>query len=232
MQETNQPGDVAGHAELRDALACRLAWFGKLPSAGDFVSRRMDYVVQQFWDQWCAAGVDALKAGSTATGLAVWGATPKWAFILPVQPGVNTGQVGVLAPSCDRVGRVFPFVVAVSLTYDQQTVLLDRAALLGPALGQVIALAQESRLGMDAVDAGLHAALAKTLGQTPEPESDNTTTLPRGMSLSLPWPDLSRNFDLHGSESYWWSVPAAATGFQFHTQRGTLNASHYVDLCR
>ena len=232
MRAVTQPADSAENFGFQEVGGYRMCWFGKLPSAGDFVSRRMDYAVQQFWDKWCAAGVEALKAGSSVTGLDVWGATPKWAFVLPVQPDVGTGQLGVLAPSCDRVGRIFPFVVAVPLTPDQAAILLDRAALLGLALGQVVSHAQQNGLGIEAVDAELHDALAKTLAQSPAPENDDTTILPQGKSLSFPWPDLARRFDLHGTESYWWSVPPAATEFQFQTQRGALKASHYLELCR
>ena len=221
----------------RAELARRFFLFGKLPSAGDFVSRRMPYAVQQFWDRWCAEGMEALKASSSATGLQVWGGTPKWAFLLPAQPGVPTGQLGVFAPSCDRVGRVFPFVVAAPFVPDQQAVYLDRAAALGLAWGQVVTQAQESRLAIEAVDAGLHGALAATLAIELEEddEDDDRTTLPMGMDpgpSSLPWPDLSRNFDLQGSQSYWWSVPPSITGYQSRTHAGPLKTRHFLDLCR
>lgn len=211
-----------------------LAWFGKLPSAGDFVSRRMAYGVQQFWDRWCADGMDALKAGSNLSGVAVWGSTPKWAFVLPAQTGVHMGQLGVFSPSCDRVGRVFPFIVSVPLTDGQHGALLERAGVLGPAWAQVIAQAQEGRLGIDAVDASLQLVLAETLAADPPPrDDDDESTLPRGINPStMPWPDLRYIFDLQGSQSYWWSVPIASTGFQSRVHTGSLKAIHFLDLCR
>lgn len=211
-----------------------LAWFGKLPSAGDFVSRRMAYAVQQFWDRWCADGMDALKAGSNATGVAVWGTTPKWAFVLPAQPGVRIGQLGVFSPSCDRVGRVFPFIVSVPLIEGQQAALLERAGVLGPAWAQVVAKAQEERLGIDTVDASLLSVLAQTLAaDPPKADDDDESTLPRGINPStMPWPDLRYMFDLHGSQTYWWSVPIATTGFQSKVHAGSLKAIHFLDLCR
>jgi type VI secretion system protein ImpM len=220
---------------MQAAIAKRFAWFGKLPSAGDFVSRHMPYAVQQFWDHWCADGMDALKAASTATGLGVWGGTPKWAFVLPVQPGVPTGQLGVFAPSCDRVGRVFPFIVAVPLVPELQSMFLDRAALLGLAWGRVVAQAQEARLDLEAVDAGLDAALVETLAAELVDDEDDCATLPLGIDpgpSSLPWSELSRDLDLHGSQSYWWSVPPATTGFQTRMHRCPLKTVHFLDLCR
>ncbi|MCM2252992.1 MAG: type VI secretion system-associated protein TagF [Ramlibacter sp.] len=232
------PSRRAGDAPDADAedIARRFAWFGKLPSAGDFVSRRMPYAVRQFWDRWCADGMDALKASSGASGLDVWGATPKWAFLLPGQPGVPTGQLGVFAPSCDRVGRIFPFIVVAPLVPDQQSVLVDRAAALGLAWGEAVGQAQAARLGIDALDAGLHAALAETLaGEPDEDDDDDRTTLPLGIDPApapLPWPRLSRDFDMRGSQSYWWSVPPTATGYQARLHHGPLMTLHFLDLCR
>lgn len=229
---TNTPDDTRG-SEPQDAIAHRFAWFGKLPSAGDFVSRRMPYVVQQFWDQWCADGLEALKAGSTAAGLGVWGGTPKWAFVIPAQPGVPTGQLGLFAPSCDRVGRVFPFIVVAPLVPEQQALMLDRAALLGLAWGQVVAAAQQTRMGIEALDAALQAALADTLAADAVQDEDEGATLPLGLDpSSLPWPELSRNFDVHGSQSYWWSVPPASTGFESRLHTGPLRTVLFLDLCR
>lgn len=217
-----------------DSPSQELSWFGKLPSAGDFISRRMPYAVQQFWDRWCADGMDALKAGTPTSGLAVWGSTPKWAFVLPAQPGVRMGQLGVFSPSCDRVGRVFPFVVCVPVIEGQHGPLLDRAGMLGLAWAQVVAQAQEERLGIDTVDASLQTVLAETLAaDPPAQDDDDESTLPRGISPStMPWPDLRHSFDLHGSQSNWWSVPPAGTGFQSRVHTGSLKSSHFLDLCR
>lgn len=227
-------GTAATGADAQNAgLALALAWFGKLPGAGDFVSRRMPYEVQQFWDRWCADGLDALKSGSSTTGLAVWGATPMWAFVLPAQPGVSAGQLGIFAPSCDRVGRVFPFIVCMSLPPAQQGLLLDRAGVLGAGWAQVVTQAQEGRLGIDAVDAGLQTVLAQALAAEPPVEPDDEATLPRGIPAStMPWPELARSFDLHGSQSYWWSVPSPGSGFQSRVHTGSLKAMHFLDLCR
>ncbi|MDB5946133.1 MAG: hypothetical protein JWQ33_1159 [Ramlibacter sp.] len=209
--------------------------FGKLPGAGDFVSRRMPHAVQQFWDGWCAEGVDAMKAASPASGLEVWGATPAWGFVVPAQPGVATAQLGVLVPSCDRVGRVFPFLVVAPFGTDLQPVMLDFAAQLGLAWCEAVTLAQEAKMGIDAVDARLQAALADTLAIEPaqDEDEDEGATLPLGLSPpSLPWPDLGHTFDPGGSESYWWSVPPADTGFQTRVHTGPLRTVHFLDLCR
>ena len=206
------------------------AWYGKLPSAGDFISRRMPYGLQQFWDAWLATGMETLKERHPVSGWAVWGAMPKWAFLLPCQPGVPIAQLGVLAPSCDRVGRVFPFLTTTAIVADNATNILPRAAAISLAWSEVIAEAQAARSMVETVDARLAEALTGILADD-VPLVDGDVTLPQGVSpTSLPWPGLAEQFDLGGSESYWWSVPPANTGFRAKTHHGPLNATQFYGL--
>ncbi len=206
-------------------------WFGKLPSAGDFVSRRMSYTVQQFWDRWCASGMESLKAGNPLTGWEFWRNTPKWAFLIPAQPGIAQAQAGVLAPSCDRVGRNFPLLVCLSLASDKTTLMMPRLAALVLAWADVIAEVQFGQLGINVLDERLEAALARVLALGTVPD-DAEKTLPRGANPAvLPWPDLASTFDPTGSESYWWSVPPAKTGFHARTHADALDSMHFLSLC-
>ncbi len=90
-------------------------WFGKLPAVGDFASRRLpdDFVAR--WDTWLAEG---MQAGAETLG-AAWGDTfakaPVWRFLLA--PGVADGNawIGVIAPSADKVGRIFPLTIVLRL---------------------------------------------------------------------------------------------------------------------
>ena len=214
-----------------DSTTPSFAWFGKLPSVGDFVSRRMPYSLQQFWDHFCAAGMDILKTGNAISGWDVWRGCPKWAFIVPAQSGIPMSQLGVLAPSCDRVGRNFPFLVTLPLPNDRFAFILPSAASLCLAWGEVIANAQMARSSIDELDAQLQVALAEVL-MNPATIEDSERTLPNGMSPStLPWSDLASTFDCYGSESFWWSVPPAMTRFRARSHAGTLNGMLFLSLC-
>ncbi|MCZ2134480.1 MAG: type VI secretion system-associated protein TagF [Burkholderiales bacterium] len=218
--DASDPATVVGYAG-----------FGKLPGAGDFVSRRMPYPLQQYWDRWCASGMELLKERNPVSGWALWGSTPKWAFLLPAQPGVPISQLGVLAPSCDRVGRNYPFIVTAAITDINAAHALPRAAAIVLAWAQVIADAQTARAPVDGVDGALGAALATELAKEVL-SADAEITLPPGVSPStLPWPGLAESFDRHGAESYWWSVPPATTGFRARTHSGTLSATLFATLC-
>ena len=90
-------------------------WYGKLPSLGDFASRRLPVEFVKAWDTWLQ---DVLQASREALGEAWFDAyltMPIWRFVL--LPGLVTqsGWAGVLMPSVDRVGRHFPLTVAVEL---------------------------------------------------------------------------------------------------------------------
>lgn len=97
-------------------------WHGKLPVLGDFTSRRLDPAFVEAWDGWLAAGLHALRARDAAGWLAAYLASPSWRFLL--LPGAVPGLtgplsrqawVGVLMPSVDRVGRYFPFTLALPI---------------------------------------------------------------------------------------------------------------------
>lgn len=91
-------------------------WHGKLPSLGDFASRRLPHEFLEVWDGWLAAGLAALRESAPEAWLDGYLASPIWRFL--VMPGAlpgpsgQQGWTGVLMPSVDRAGRYFPFTVA------------------------------------------------------------------------------------------------------------------------
>jgi type VI secretion system protein ImpM len=91
-----------------------VGFHGKLPNVGDFVQRRLPAV---FVDRWDAAMQSALAEASVATGDAwrdVFLASPTWRFAVATRVCGQLPWVGVVVPSHDRVGRVYPLVLAVS----------------------------------------------------------------------------------------------------------------------
>lgn len=94
-------------------------WHGKLPTLGDFASRRLAPAFLTPWDGWLAAGMQQLRERDPAGWLDAYLAAPSQRFLL--MPGVMPGEAGqrawagVLMPSVDRVGRYFPFSIAMAL---------------------------------------------------------------------------------------------------------------------
>lgn len=82
--------------------------YGKLPSQGDFVSRRLPWEFTSAWDDWLQAGIARARADLGANWNQTYLTAPLWRFQLA--PGVlgPTGWVGLWFASVDRVGRQFP----------------------------------------------------------------------------------------------------------------------------
>jgi type VI secretion system protein ImpM len=91
------------------------AWYGKLPSLGDFASRRLDPDAVAFWDDWLCAALLGLRAAQPDDWLSTYLSAPRWQFVLlpgALPAGVDPGgAAGILMPSVDRVGRYFPLLL-------------------------------------------------------------------------------------------------------------------------
>jgi len=94
------------------AVATPPGWYGKLMALGDFASRRLPPEWVRVCDQWLSACLTHSRAELGPAWLALYLNAPLWRFAWA--PGVIDAQwwSGVLMPSCDKVGRYFPLVVA------------------------------------------------------------------------------------------------------------------------
>ena len=92
-------------------------WYGKLPTLGDFASRRLEADFIDAWDDWLAAGLAEWQGREPVGWLDAYLAGPSWRFLLmPDALGPGAAPLaGVLMPSVDRVGRYFPFTLAQPL---------------------------------------------------------------------------------------------------------------------
>ena len=87
-----------------------IAWYGKLPSLGDFAGRRMSHALTTEWDGWLRAGMDELRRADDAGWPDTFVSAPLWFFIAHVASS-GSPVMGALAPSMDRVGRYYPLTV-------------------------------------------------------------------------------------------------------------------------
>jgi len=90
-------------------------WYGKIPSLGDFATRRLSVEFVKAWDAWLQDVIPAARAMVGDAWLDTYLTMPIWRFVS--LPGLVTqsGWAGVLMPSVDRVGRHFPLTVAMEL---------------------------------------------------------------------------------------------------------------------
>jgi len=92
-------------------------WYGKLPTLGDFASRRLEGSFIEPWDLWLGEGLAAQREILGPGWLDAYLGSPVWRFVL--MPGVLAGEAaplaGVLMPSVDKVGRYFPLTLVTQL---------------------------------------------------------------------------------------------------------------------
>lgn len=89
--------------------------FGKLPARADFVSRGLPASFTDPWHTWLVRGLLALRREMAADFDHACRAAPAWRFVLP--PGVcgPAAAAGVMLPSEDAVGRLFPLTLGAVL---------------------------------------------------------------------------------------------------------------------
>lgn len=92
-----------------------VGWYGKLPTLGDFASRRLPQHFIEPWDAWLQAAITASRDHLGENWLNIYLTSPVWRFAL--MPGACTPEAwaGVLLPSVDKVGRYFPLTFALQL---------------------------------------------------------------------------------------------------------------------
>jgi type VI secretion system protein ImpM len=104
---------------LSSDVATIPGWYGKLPSLGDFASRRLEADFVEPWDLWLGESLQAQREAMGEAWLDAYLQSPPWRFVL--MPGVLPGfdpelvVAGVLMPSVDRVGRYFPLTIAATI---------------------------------------------------------------------------------------------------------------------
>ena len=94
----------------------RYSWYGKLPSAGDFLQRRFPDTLQRQWSHWFQVGLLAWQQEEQRSGERPFSKAPVWNFVVPPMLGSQMIQMGCLLPGRDSVGRHYP-VCPVSYTH-------------------------------------------------------------------------------------------------------------------
>ncbi|KMO17924.1 type VI secretion system-associated protein TagF [Methylobacterium platani] len=92
-----------------------VGFFGKVPTRGDFVSRRLGGPLHDALDQWLSRALVASRRQLGEAWLPAYLVAPVWRFVLGRGTMGPHPAVGVLMPSVDRVGRYFPLVLAAEM---------------------------------------------------------------------------------------------------------------------
>jgi type VI secretion system protein ImpM len=93
----------------------QVGFYGKLPSHGDFLRRRVSDAFVDVWDNWLREGMAASRSALGERWLEVYLTSPSWRFVCGQGACGPAAVVGLLAPSVDRVGRYFPLTLVSEL---------------------------------------------------------------------------------------------------------------------
>jgi len=89
--------------------------YGKLPSNGDFVSRRLPTTFVEPWDRWHQESIADSRDQLGERWLEIYLTSPVWRFVLAPGTAGQSAWAGLLMPSVDQVGRYFPLTLACPL---------------------------------------------------------------------------------------------------------------------
>jgi len=90
-----------------------IGFSGKIPSKGDFVQNDFNGDFLKHWNEWLQAVVAVSKEQLESDWLECYLTSPVWHFSLSAGVCCDSAIKGTLIPSVDRVGRHFPFTVAI-----------------------------------------------------------------------------------------------------------------------
>ena len=93
-------------------------FYGKIPSQGDFVVRRLRNEFVQQWDAWLQQWIGFSREALGAEWQQLYQDAPVWRFLLAPGTCGDNAWAGLFQPSVDRVGRYFPLTVAAALPSD------------------------------------------------------------------------------------------------------------------
>jgi type VI secretion system protein ImpM len=92
--------------------------FGKLPSHGDFLRRRVSDQFIDAWDAWLRQCLSQSQAALGDRWVDVYLTSPAWRFVTAAGACGPAPLIGLMVPSVDRVGRFFPLTLVAELPDD------------------------------------------------------------------------------------------------------------------
>ncbi|MCY1401190.1 hypothetical protein D3C76_968530 [compost metagenome] len=182
-------------------------WYGKLPGAGDFVSRRLDADAIRWWANWLQRSLQHHNERYAGWQQGYIRA-PLWNFMLPGSAPTPRWQLGCIAPSCDRVGRYYPLCLMLPTDPGHDS---DARALRN-------ACQRLTRIGYCMIESIRRSASPESFDQAlaEHCDTDNEPHI-------YPWPELAQC--IHGSDgaSYWWTNPASGGPLRSYVHHGAPN---------
>jgi len=217
------------------AHSIELAWGGKLPSMGDFVwsSGRTSLRVQL--DNWLMTGMQQLRSTLSDSWESSFDQAPMWNFIVPANVLGPGCVAGCISPSCDRIGRRFPFATTYGLSARHLSKVMDAVPgllsqtgfllfhgirrqwpreTLATLLDRALANWNASVLPAARNDSVILNVLAKENNST---HGDAAAPAVFDRFSSLPWSNVEDSLIVGSTTSFWWTNGAGGAALKAFT---------------
>ncbi|WP_413650328.1 type VI secretion system-associated protein TagF [Pantoea sp. B65] len=210
-----------------------IIWFGKLPSAGDFLQRRFPEELINQWTHWFQVGLMNWQQNSEerqASGRHFHHA-PVWNFVVPPMLGSQLIQMGCLLPACDSIGRHYPICAQRIFTPAQWSAqMLTMAGEWYQRLGSTVLQAVRDGFSAEQLDQAL-LSIPAPLDPAAERRSDILDVIGYGDGVtSLSWKQVSDCFDPQRYTSFWWSNQTDGYPLYTHVHSGNLTGQLFSML--
>jgi type VI secretion system protein ImpM len=176
-----------------------VGFYGKLPTHGDFLRRRISDAFVGAWDTWLQSAIAASRDALADRWLDIYLTSPAWRFVCAAGACGPRAVAGLIVPSVDRVGRYFPLTVAVELPVGAALVSLPQEAREFFDNGErlVVDALSAERMDFDAFD----SSVARLTDYVPlTPASQELTFDPSGGAIFDAAPETRWQFPI-GSAS-------------------------------
>jgi type VI secretion system protein ImpM len=223
-----------------------LTWGGKLPSAGDFIWSDRRTPLRTQLDNWLLTGMQQFRSTLKDNWESCFDQAPIWNFIVPKDVLGSGYTVGCISPSCDRIGRRFPFIITYAFSTCVPTWHLSKVMNTIPSLFSrtgvlllnsirrqwpretLVTLIQETldcwKKSLQSIEqTGLCAShnnsviLHVLAGENKNGENDDVSTIPHDRFSSLPWADIENSLTNDTTVSFWWTNGAGGAPLKAFT---------------
>ncbi|WP_312951313.1 type VI secretion system-associated protein TagF [Superficieibacter sp.] len=208
------------------------SWYGKLPSAGDFLQRRFPDVIQRQWSHWFQVGLLAWQQEELRSGERQFSKAPVWNFLVPPMLGSQMVQMGCLIPARDSVGRQYPLCAQIAFNPSEWSAhLLAQADNWYQPLGRALLYAVRNSFSADQLD--------QTLLAIPTPQPVESVRHPEILDVigysgedfsGLSWPQAAECFDPQRQTSFWWTNRCDGYPLYTHVHSGNFTGQLFTLL--
>jgi type VI secretion system protein ImpM len=229
-------------------------WYGKLPGAGDFAARGLPAQLQEQLESWIGNGLIQFRHRSPDWSH-LFTLASTWAMLIPRGIFCESALVGCIAPSRDRVGRLYPIVALQNVSQpDSASRDLPPHSHWHSDIAALIGCGQSEQWSAEAFDDAFLNQRVKDMQTVRYDASQNTnegdiyavlgasgenvsaieettirlaSTAPSNM-FGFSWPELDSLFDPVGTRSYWWTLGGHANKRIAHD--GRLTSHLFITL--